>query len=248
MASPMTGVQRFPQRTRNPAAKNSAPKTRMDGSKKPNWTITARSATPVYTSPANITRIANGFCRRPPTRSDVASMSPLGAPHSGFRISTLRRAAVGKHGTPLNVGLETFSSGYRGAVANFIQADATCGCGARNSVRGGRSREARRRCEARTGTRRRPRAGPRGGGLPNGPPPPRRGQGGGTRAAHPRSRDRGPDHEDRRRCLHRQGRRLRLSALRTAVRPVPAVSPPEDEPLRRKDHARVRRGPRLRGG
>src|SRR2546422_1162740 len=111
MASPMTGVQRFPQRTRNPAAKNSAPKTRMDGSKKPNWTITARSATPVYTSPANITRIANGFCRRPPTRSDVASMSPLGAPHSGFRISTLRRAAVDKQAHRSTLGSRPSAAG-----------------------------------------------------------------------------------------------------------------------------------------
>src|SRR2546422_2005062 len=111
MASPMTGVQRLPQRTRNPAAKNSAPKTRMDGSKKPNWTITARSATPVYTSPANITRIANGFCRRPPTRSDVASMSPLGAPHSGFRISTLRRAAVDKQAHRSTLGSRPSAAG-----------------------------------------------------------------------------------------------------------------------------------------
>src|SRR2546422_6551575 len=111
LASPMTGVQRFPQRTRNPAAKNSAPKARMDESKEPYGTITARGATPVYTSPANITRIANGFCRRPPTRSDVASMSPLGAPHSGFRISTLRRAAVDKQAHRSTLGSRPSAAG-----------------------------------------------------------------------------------------------------------------------------------------
>src|SRR5207249_2883625 len=98
--------------------------------------------------------------------------APLGAQDSAFPISRLRNLGLDEH----RADSATYSrprAAANGICRKLHSADASNPGHAGDSVRGGRSREARPNPEAGAGTRRCRRTGPRRGSLPDGPPPPR---------------------------------------------------------------------------